>query len=1172
MASSHYATLLWRIALPTGLVALALFVLVITVSADSPPPASDNWTVDDETSIYGRDIIVQGNLTITARGDLTLRNLTLTMDCPMDRGSGIYIQERGKLMMDNVSVLSSDPDLHYWFEIHGVAEISGCDVQDVAANGRSPSNWNWIRGGVQLYNDDILLKDSVFHDSQRINAYVYGCSPTIINCTFSRAEYLHTYTRIGSDSELGTILGLFTDATGLFLVKADPSIDRCTFSHNGIPGSVLDLYYTHERNNAVATMGRGILAYESSPSISNCTFERNGEQPEDRVVDWTYQYFRDFVLGYRPVEGGLACIGADARPTVTGCTFVGNDAYGVFGDQGGLPTLLEGCLVRGTRAFWGSQFYPYTAGVFTFQGSGSMRISNTSMVNNSVGANINVYGTSLVLVNVTASHNVSELADNIILGPGTHEISLCRLESGADVLANIWIGHSPSDPPIVHINGSTIVGGRYAIRNAGYPYVYIRLIECKIWGQAEAAFLLWDAKVDCVDCDLPERIYPPSGYEYLRTVVNIFYYLEISVLWQNDAPIRGAYVQVENTTGAFLCGGISDANGTIGRQPVLSRSLFQYGGVVEVSHSPLRLETALRNITFPIQRHVFVGNSKATVTVQDPIWPFLHVLSPPDGHLQNSTTLEVKGVVVELESGLDSVEVSLDGTTWVEASTANMNWTLVLAVGEGVHIITVRATDMAGNEARATVANVTIDLTPPEIRIQVPEHQGALRNRTTAWIVGRTEPGTRVLIDQKHEIVDLKGTFMAQVYLTREGRNDFWVTIIDHAGNTNRTMATFTRDTRPPTILLDSIPDLTNETILEVSGTVTEVHLGSLTLNGVPLMNRTFHTTVALVEGANTITVIAIDVVGNSAVVEHVVTLDTVIPYAEMDSPTGDHTTSWTTLNVRGIVRGGFETITVNGHKVEASSGAFQRIVTLSEGLNLVTVNVTDAAGNHWNWTCKVTLDTHPPVITLEGDPDGTITNRDAIEIRGTVEGATVLMVGGEPVDPTGGFVHSVALDETGPDGEPNFILIVASDGAGNVATTVVRVFKDTSAPILFLDALAPTTRDRYVLVTGRLENASDLASLTVNGAPLAVAANGTFRGLVTLDVGPNTLLVRAIDHTGNKAVRVLMTERLPPTADDPADLWWWAIPLSLFVASLLVTIIIGQRGIFKNEEDRTRL
>lgn len=1151
-----------------GLVALALFVLVVTVSADSPPPTNGDWAVDDDTSIGNRDIIVHGNLTIEASGNLTLRNLTLTVDCPVDGGSGIYVHEGGKLTMDNVRVLSMDPDLHYWFEIYGVAMILGCDIQDVAANDRDPSNWNWIRGGVQLYNDSILLKDSKFHDCQRINAYVNGCSPTIVNCTFSRAEYLHTKARIGQDSELGgTVLALYTDATGLFLVKADPSIDRCTFSHNGIPGSVLDLYSTSERNNAVATFGRGILAYESSPTISKCTFESNGEQPQDRVVDWTNQYFRDFLLGYMPVEGGLACVGANARPTVTGCTFEGNDAYGVLGIQGGLPSLLEGCLVRGTQAFWGSKFYPYTAGVYIFQGSGSMRVSNTSMVNNSVGANILVDGSSLVLVNVTASHNVSELADNIVLGQGTHEISSCRLISGAGVLANIRIGYSPS-APVVHINGSEIIGGRYAIRNAGYPYVHIRLIECKIWGQAEAAFLLWDAKVDCVDCDLPERIYPPSGYEHLRTVVNILYYLEISVKWQNDAPIVGAHVQVVNTTDDFLAGGFSDANGSIGRQPVLSRSIFQYGRVVEVSHSPLRLVATVRNITSAEQQHVFDGNSKTTVTVQDSTRPFLHLLSPPDGHLQNSTTLVVKGVVVELESGLDSVEVSLDGTTWVEVSTANMTWTLVLTVGEGVHVITARVTDMVGNEARATIANVTIDLTPPEINIQVPEHPGAITNRTTAWIVGRTDPGARVLIDWKDEIENPNGTFMAQVDLTREGRNDFLVTIIDHAGNTNRTKVTFTRDTSPPIILLDRIPDLTNETILPVSGSVIEVHLSSLTLNGVPLMNRTFHTTITLVEGANTITVIAIDVVGNLAVVERVVMLDTVIPIAKMESPTGDHTTNGTTLTVRGIVRGGFETITVNGHEVEASSGAFQRIVTLSEGLNLVTVNVTDAAGNHWGRTYRVTLDTHPPVITLEGDPDGTITNRDAIEIRGTVEGATALTVGGESVDPTGGFVHSVALDETGADGEPNVILIVASDGAGNVANTVVRVFKDTSAPVIFLDALAPATRDGYVLVTGRLENAPDLASLTVNGVPLTVAANGTFHGLVTLDIGPNTLLVQAIDHAGNKADQVLVIERLPQSEEEPADLWLWAIPLSLFAVSLLVTIIIGQRSIFKRERD----
>ena len=106
MASSQHATLLWRIALPMGLVALALFVLVVTVSADSPPPASGDWLVDDATNIDGRDITVHGNLTIEARGDLTLRNLTLTMDCPVDGGSGIYVLEGGNLTMYNVSVLS----------------------------------------------------------------------------------------------------------------------------------------------------------------------------------------------------------------------------------------------------------------------------------------------------------------------------------------------------------------------------------------------------------------------------------------------------------------------------------------------------------------------------------------------------------------------------------------------------------------------------------------------------------------------------------------------------------------------------------------------------------------------------------------------------------------------------------------------------------------------------------------------------------------------------------------------------------------------------------------------------------------------------------------------------------------------------------------------------------
>ena len=106
--------------------------------------------------------------------------------------------------------------------------------------------------------------------------------------------------------------------------------------------------------------------------------------------------------------------------------------------------------------------------------------------------------------------------------------------------------------------------------------------------------------------------------------------------------------------------------------------------------------------------------------------------------------------------------------------------------------------------------------------------------------------------------------------------------------------------------------------------------------------------------------------------------------------------------------------------------------------------------------------------------------------------------------------------------------------------------------------------------VSGRVENVTDLLTLTVNGAPLPLAANGMFLGLVPLDIGMNILMIHGVDHAGNEAEQVLVTERLPPAEDDPADLGWWAILLSLFVVSLLVTFIIGHRGIFKHEGDRT--
>jgi hypothetical protein len=162
--------------------------------------------------------------------------------------------------------------------------------------------------------------------------------------------------------------------------------------------------------------------------------------------------------------------------------------------------------------------------------------------------------------------------------------------------------------------------------------------------------------------------------------------------------------------------------------------------------------------------------------------------------------------------------------------------------------------------------------------------------------------------------------------------------------------------------------------------------------------------------------------------------------------------------------------------------------------------------------------------------------------------------------------VHSVTLDETGPDGEPNVIWVVATDEAGNVASVAVHVLMDTVAPSIILDGLDPATRKESVVFAGRLENAGDLATMTVNGVHMAVADNGTFSGLVLLDEGPNTLVVRAVDRAGNEAMQVRSVERLPEVGGEDTESGLWAIPLVTFVVALLLTFLIGRSGILRRE------
>lgn len=130
----------------------------------------------------------------------------------------------------------------------------------------------------------------------------------------------------------------------------------------------------------------------------------------------------------------------------------------------------------------------------------------------------------------------------------------------------------------------------------------------------------------------------------------------------------------------------------------------------------------------------------------------------------------------------------------------------------------------------------------------------------------------------------------------------------------------------------------------------------------------------ALADGSHTIKINASDNDGNAATQKSVTfKIDTVPPTLSITSPIDNLVTNNSALNVAGITNdstsspctvtiklnnGTATTVTVN------ADGSFSKDLTLTQGVNTITIVSTDAATKSTTVTRTVTLDTTPPTIT----------------------------------------------------------------------------------------------------------------------------------------------------------------------------------------------------------------
>lgn len=129
----------------------------------------------------------------------------------------------------------------------------------------------------------------------------------------------------------------------------------------------------------------------------------------------------------------------------------------------------------------------------------------------------------------------------------------------------------------------------------------------------------------------------------------------------------------------------------------------------------------------------------------------------------------------------------------------------------------------------------------------------------------------------------------------------------------------------------------------------------------------------ALADGNHTVKIDASDNDGNAAVQKSVAfKVDTVAPTLSLTSPADNTVTNQASCTVSGITNDATSspvtvTIRLNSGAVEPvtvdQSGKFTKTLTLTQGVNTITVVATDSAGKTTAVTRTVTLDTGAPVI-----------------------------------------------------------------------------------------------------------------------------------------------------------------------------------------------------------------
>lgn len=535
------------------------------------------------------------------------------------------------------------------------------------------------------------------------------------------------------------------------------------------------------------------------------------------------------------------------------------------------------------------------------------------------------------------------------------------------------------------------------------------------------------------------------------------------------------------------------------------------------------------------------GNLSGTASVSfgiDLYPPSVAITSPADGFVTAEETVSVSGTASDAGGGISGVTVN--GTP---ASMSGNGFSAVIPLSGGQNAVTAVATDALGHSAQAAIT-VSRAVSGPALAISYPA-DGAVVSAASMTVTGTVSDNVStvagVTVNGQPALV-ADGAFSASISLS-PGVNTITAEAVNAVGLSTVQSITVTLDTVPPVITLTAPAQgaILSDNNVTVTGTASDDGSGiaSLTVNGqeVPVgEGGAFSAIVQIPDGAGSITAVAVDRAGLSSQQTVQVIVDTTPPALTVDSPAEGEITSQASLLVSGTASdpiSGVQQVLVNGQPAALSEGAFSIEVSLSEGLNTITVSALNAAGLSASVTRSVMLDSVPPLLTVSSPTAGEMTGIADFVLSGTVSDATsgvasVTINGLPALVQDGAFSQPVILDE----GQNTFVF-TATDNAGLQTTVTRTVLLDTAAPALAVTSPVDDliTNIPALTIAGTVsDSGSGLEGVTVNGDAVQVT-DGAFSLDVLLTEGDNTFSVVAADllgHTSTVTRSVLLDTTAP--------------------------------------------